>query len=45
MPAHFWVPDAAQGAGGAAAAFLTTVPKIGASSPSTGWSTVLPGTA
>ncbi len=29
-PAHFWVPDAAQGAGGAVAAFLTTVPKIGA---------------
>lgn len=30
VPAHFWVPDAAQGAGTAAAAFLTTVPKIGA---------------
>ncbi|HEY3514720.1 MAG TPA: proton-conducting transporter membrane subunit [Kribbella sp.] len=30
VPAHFWVPDAAQGAGGAAATFLTTVPKIGA---------------
>ncbi len=30
VPAHFWVPDAAQGAGGTAAAFLTTVPKIGA---------------
>lgn len=30
VPGHFWVPDAAQGAGGAAAAFLTTVPKIGA---------------
>ncbi|OLT17737.1 NADH-quinone oxidoreductase subunit N [Serinicoccus sp. CUA-874] len=29
-PAHFWVPDAAQGAGGTVAAFLTTVPKIGA---------------
>jgi len=29
-PGHFWVPDAAQGAGGAVAAFLTTVPKIGA---------------
>lgn len=28
-PAHFWVPDAAQGAGGTVAAFLTTVPKIG----------------
>jgi NADH-quinone oxidoreductase subunit N len=30
VPAHFWVPDAAQGAGPAVAAFLTTVPKIGA---------------
>ena len=30
VPAHFWVPDAAQGAGGTAAAFLTTVPKVGA---------------
>ncbi|CAN5306409.1 NADH-quinone oxidoreductase subunit N [soil metagenome] len=30
VPGHFWVPDAAQGAGGAAAAFLTTIPKIGA---------------
>ncbi|HEU4512862.1 MAG TPA: NADH-quinone oxidoreductase subunit N [Nocardioidaceae bacterium] len=30
VPAHFWVPDAAQGSGGAVAAFLTTVPKIGA---------------
>ena len=30
VPAHFWIPDAAQGAGTAAAAFLTTVPKIGA---------------
>lgn len=30
VPAHFWVPDAAQGAGGTVAAFLTTVPKIGA---------------
>ncbi len=29
-PVHFWVPDAAQGAGGTAAAFLTTVPKVGA---------------
>ncbi len=29
-PGHFWVPDAAQGAGGTVAAFLTTVPKIGA---------------
>ena len=30
VPAHFWVPDAAQGSGGAVAAFLTTVPKVGA---------------
>ncbi len=30
VPAHFWVPDAAQGSSGAAAAYLTTVPKVGA---------------
>ena len=30
MPGHFWVPDAAQGASATAAAFLTTVPKVGA---------------
>lgn len=30
VPAHFWVPDAAAGAGGAVAAFVTTVPKLGA---------------
>ncbi|NHA67659.1 NADH-quinone oxidoreductase subunit N [Phycicoccus flavus] len=30
VPAHFWVPDAAQGATGLAAAFVTTVPKVGA---------------
>lgn len=29
-PVHFWIPDAAQGAGVTAATFLTTVPKIGA---------------
>ncbi|WP_235861689.1 NADH-quinone oxidoreductase subunit N [Tersicoccus phoenicis] len=29
VPAHFWVPDAAQGASTTAAAFATTVPKIG----------------
>jgi NADH-quinone oxidoreductase subunit N len=29
VPAHFWVPDAAEGAGTSAAAFATTVPKIG----------------
>ena len=30
VPAHFWVPDATQGASTTAAAYLTTVPKIGA---------------
>lgn len=30
VPAHFWVPDAAQGGNATAATFLTTVPKIGA---------------
>lgn len=30
VPGHFWIPDAAQGAGGAVAAFLTTIPKVGA---------------
>ncbi|EME64077.1 NADH dehydrogenase (quinone) [Rhodococcus ruber BKS 20-38] len=30
VPGHFWVPDAAQGAGGIVAMFLTTVPKVGA---------------
>lgn len=30
VPGHFWVPDAAQASGGAVAAFLTTVPKLGA---------------
>ncbi|GJF11794.1 hypothetical protein NGTWS1803_20650 [Mycolicibacterium cyprinidarum] len=30
LPAHFWVPDAAQGSTGTVAAYLTTVPKIGA---------------
>ncbi len=30
VPAHFWVPDAAQGANGSTAMFLTTVPKVGA---------------
>ncbi len=30
VPAHFWVPDAAQGASGTVATFLTTVPKVGA---------------
>jgi NADH-quinone oxidoreductase subunit N len=30
VPAHFWVPDAAEGATGLAAAYATTVPKVGA---------------
>lgn len=30
VPAHFWVPDAAQATGGTVAAFVTTVPKVGA---------------
>jgi NADH-quinone oxidoreductase subunit N len=30
VPLHFWVPDATQAAGTPAAAFLTTVPKVGA---------------
>ncbi len=30
VPGHFWVADAAEGSGGAVAAFVTTVPKIGA---------------
>lgn len=29
VPAHFWVPDAVEGATVPAAAFLTTVPKVG----------------
>ncbi|MDI9889209.1 NADH-quinone oxidoreductase subunit N [Streptomyces sp. HNM0645] len=30
VPGHFWVPDAVQGSSAAVAAFLTTIPKIGA---------------
>ncbi len=30
VPGHFWVPDAAQASGIGVAAFLTTVPKLGA---------------
>ena len=30
VPGHFWVPDAVQGSSGPVAAFLATVPKIGA---------------
>lgn len=44
VPAHFWVPDAAQGANGTAAMFLTTVPKIGALIAVYRFATVLPHT-
>ncbi|EUA27883.1 NADH-Ubiquinone/plastoquinone (complex I), various chains family protein [Mycobacterium xenopi 4042] len=44
VPAHFWVPDAAQGANGTAAMFLTTVPKIGALIALYRLATVLPDT-
>jgi NADH-quinone oxidoreductase subunit N len=30
VPAHFWVPDVTEGTSGPVAAFVTTVPKIGA---------------
>ncbi|MFI7057416.1 NADH-quinone oxidoreductase subunit N [Streptosporangium canum] len=30
VPAHFWVPDVAEGAPAVVAAFVTTVPKVGA---------------
>jgi NADH-quinone oxidoreductase subunit N len=30
LPGHFWVPDAAESSGPAIAAFLTTIPKLGA---------------
>ncbi len=30
VPAHFWIPDAVEGAGIGAAAFATTIPKVGA---------------
>lgn len=44
VPAHFWVPDAAQGASGTVATFLTTVPKIGAMVATYRLVTVLPDT-
>lgn len=44
VPAHFWVPDAAQGANVTAATFLTTIPKIGALIALYRLATVLPGT-
>ena len=43
VPGHFWVPDATQGASVSAAAFLTTVPKIGALVAITRFVAVLPG--
>ncbi len=43
VPGHFWVPDATQGASLTAAAFLTTVPKIGALVAITRLVAVLPG--
>ncbi len=43
VPGHFWVPDATQGASVTAAAFLTTVPKIGALVAVTRLVEVLPG--
>ncbi|SFE82825.1 NADH-quinone oxidoreductase subunit N [Blastococcus tunisiensis] len=45
VPGHFWVPDATQAAGTPAAAFLTTVPKIGALVAAYRLLTVLPPTA
>jgi NADH-quinone oxidoreductase subunit N len=44
VPAHFWVPDAAQAATGTAAMFVTTVPKIGALIALYRWVGVLPET-
>ncbi len=43
VPAHFWVPDATEGASVTAAAFLTTVPKVGAVVAVTRLLEVLPG--
>ena len=43
VPGHFWVPDATQGASVTTAAFLTTVPKIGALVAITRLVHVLPG--
>jgi len=45
VPGHFWVPDAAQGAGITAAAFVTTVPKVGALVAAYRLVEALPGTA
>ena len=45
VPGHFWVPDAAQGSTVLAAAFLTTVPKVGALIAAYRLVELLPGTA
>lgn len=45
VPAHFWVPDAAQATTATAATFLTTVPKIGALLAVYRLATVLPPTS
>lgn len=44
VPAHFWIPDAAQGASGTVAMFVTTVPKLGAFVALYRVAEVLPGT-
>ncbi|TFV61822.1 NADH-quinone oxidoreductase subunit N [Geodermatophilus sp. DF01-2] len=43
VPGHFWVPDATQSAGTTAAAFLTTVPKVGALLAAHRLMTIVPG--
>lgn len=44
VPGHFWIPDASQASGIAVAAFVTTVPKIGALVALGRLAEVLPGT-
>ena len=44
VPVHFWVPDAAQGSRIIAAAFVTTVPKVGALVATYRFVAELPGT-
>ncbi len=44
VPGHFWIPDASQASGTAVAAFLTTVPKIGALVALSRLVEVMPGT-
>ncbi len=45
VPGHFWVPDAAEAANAVGAAFLTTIPKIGALIAAYPLVLVLPGAA